>query len=291
MQIHRLTGGLHTEQAQTPGQFLKALTPTSFGFEAHGLTAADVGALPLHGTADAALDADTLDGSHAAAFEPSITAPGDATKVWDGTKTFRYNDRLTAYDGSPATGLSCDTNAAIRIYDKDDPTASLYLQRSGANAFIYLVGGSPGSFYIARYGYGAAVFFSDCAEGKTQGLYITGYRTSDSRRSLAVAVGSNAADEANFSGLSNYRFAGTVNATTALATNGTTRIDSSGNITAAALTAGGFNAMRWRGTSASYPTSDRKTGDVFYKTDTLQLCLYDGTYWQCWDTTAVPPPA
>jgi hypothetical protein len=45
---HQLDGALHTVSGLTAGHFLKALTPTTFGFAAHGLTASDVGAeVPL----------------------------------------------------------------------------------------------------------------------------------------------------------------------------------------------------------------------------------------------------
>ena len=46
MDIHKLTGPLHSESAQTPGNFLKATGPAAFSFQPHGLAAADVGAAP-----------------------------------------------------------------------------------------------------------------------------------------------------------------------------------------------------------------------------------------------------
>jgi len=131
MDIHVLTGPKHSEAGQTPGNFLKATGPATFGFQPHGLTAPDVGALPVAGTAAdsdkldgqhaneflgataQAVDSDKLDGSHAAAFEAAISAPGDAAKIWDGTKTFRYNDRLCASDGSPNPALSANAAGAI----------------------------------------------------------------------------------------------------------------------------------------------------------------------------------
>lgn len=51
---HQLDGALHTVSGLTSGHFLKATGATSFGFAAHGLTYADVGALPstaINGTA------------------------------------------------------------------------------------------------------------------------------------------------------------------------------------------------------------------------------------------------
>lgn len=41
---HQLDGDLHTASGLTAGYFLKATSPTSFGFAAHGLTYSDVGA-------------------------------------------------------------------------------------------------------------------------------------------------------------------------------------------------------------------------------------------------------
>jgi len=81
MDIHKLTGQKHSEDGQTIGHFLKIVTPTTFNFEPHGLTAADVGALPLHGTADAAANADTLDGQHAAAFLGATAQAADSDKL------------------------------------------------------------------------------------------------------------------------------------------------------------------------------------------------------------------
>jgi len=55
MEAHLLVGPLHTASGLTPGHFLKALSPTTFGFAAHGLTYGDVGAAAAshaHGQAD-----------------------------------------------------------------------------------------------------------------------------------------------------------------------------------------------------------------------------------------------
>ena len=102
MNVHKLVGPLHTEQALTPGDFLKATGPANFAFTPHGLTAPDVGALPvaaqaadsdkldgqhaneflpIHGTADAALDSDKLDGSHANAFLGATAQAADSDKL------------------------------------------------------------------------------------------------------------------------------------------------------------------------------------------------------------------
>jgi hypothetical protein len=51
---HQLDGALHTVSGVTAGHFLKALSPTTFGFAAHGLTYADVGAAPASHALDSA---------------------------------------------------------------------------------------------------------------------------------------------------------------------------------------------------------------------------------------------
>ena len=63
--------------------------------------------------------------------------------------------------------------------------------------------------------------FVSSPEGTTKELQIYGYRTGDSRRSLQIGVGVDAADTASFDGVSEYRFDGTVRANTAFNVNGT----------------------------------------------------------------------
>jgi len=93
---HQLDGSVHTVSGLTPGHFLKALTATTFGFAAHGLTYTDVGALAVGGTA---VDSDKVDGSHAAAFalvghnhagvyEPAYAA-GTTAQYYRGDKTWQ----------------------------------------------------------------------------------------------------------------------------------------------------------------------------------------------------------
>jgi hypothetical protein len=47
---HVLDGAVHTVSGKTAGHFLKALTASTFGFAAHGLTYSDVGAQPVDAT-------------------------------------------------------------------------------------------------------------------------------------------------------------------------------------------------------------------------------------------------
>lgn len=68
---HQFDGAIHTVSGLTTGHFLKALSATTFGFVAHGLTYSDVGALAAGGTA---ADSDKLDGQHGSYYQVAITA-------------------------------------------------------------------------------------------------------------------------------------------------------------------------------------------------------------------------
>jgi hypothetical protein len=59
---HNLVGSYHSVAGLTAGQFLKALSSTSFGFAAHGLTYTDVGAQPVDATLTALAALDTTTG-------------------------------------------------------------------------------------------------------------------------------------------------------------------------------------------------------------------------------------
>ena len=79
---HQLDGTLHTVSGLTAGHFLKALTGTTFGFAAHGLSYGDVGAAPL---------------SHAHAW-------GDITSGVPTTWTPIAHNLLSAYHGDTTAG-------------------------------------------------------------------------------------------------------------------------------------------------------------------------------------------
>ena len=180
MNVHVLDGPLHTTSNKTPGTFLKATSPTTFAFEPHGLTAADVAALPLAGTA---ADSDKLDGYHASHFlavdaqaadsaqlqghaasyflaasaqaadsallgghdasyfEPAI-AQGSGDKYFAADKTWKFLDHLCASDGSPAPALSVDAGGQVGI-GTAAPAATLDVAggiRSQANVVIGISG-------------------------------------------------------------------------------------------------------------------------------------------------------
>ena len=72
---HVLDSSTHTVAGLTAGHFMKALTPTTFGFAAHGLTYSDVGALAIGGTA---ADSEKLGGQLPSYYAP-IPGPIGAT--------------------------------------------------------------------------------------------------------------------------------------------------------------------------------------------------------------------
>jgi len=319
MNIHVLNGPLHTVSALTPGDFVKATGPGNFDFAPHGLTAADVGALPVaaqavdsdkldgqhaseflpvHGTADAALDSDKLDGSHSSAFLAVAATAADSDKL-DGSHAAafaaatHYHSALAASDLTPNPALSIDANAVCSILSPDT-TKSLALKHDNSDARIQtssgsivvqnLAANSPCLITILGTGAGNASYsqirmddrdtspaylrlgiynrapfidsqgtskaavqlqadgtldlkcFNTAASGYTPAVKISGYRAADALRTLSLAVGSEAADTASISGLTNYKFTGSINATANLQTAGTTRVDASGNATLATTT-------------------------------------------------------
>ncbi len=74
---HQLdTATFHAVSGLTTGHFLKATAATTFGFAAHGLDAAAVGALATAGTA---ADSDKLDGQHGSYYQTLLTNPVTGT--------------------------------------------------------------------------------------------------------------------------------------------------------------------------------------------------------------------
>jgi len=104
--IHNLIDPTHhTVVGLTPGHFLKAITPTTYGFEAHGLTASSVGAIakPVSSVDREILIWDGITGS--ALISPSkasispigtVTAEGDVVAFQSVSPTGSYWDNLPA---------------------------------------------------------------------------------------------------------------------------------------------------------------------------------------------------
>jgi len=121
---HVLVSASHTASGLTAGHFVKALTETTFGFAAHGLTYSDVGALAVAGTA---ADSDKVDGSHANAFAAAshAHAPGDVT----GTAVVTNDARLSDARSPTAHALTNSVHAETGL------TTGHFLKATSATAF------------------------------------------------------------------------------------------------------------------------------------------------------------
>jgi hypothetical protein len=97
----------------------------------------------------------------------------------------------------------------LRLYDQDDAE---YLQINCNSGYgdIQTVGTSPQALRLQDGAAAGVNLYGSSAEGETQELKIFGYRTGDSKRSLDIGVGVDAADQASFDGLSTYYFDGLV---------------------------------------------------------------------------------
>ena len=102
--VHALVGPSHTAAGLTPGDFLKALTPTTFGFTAHGLTYTDVGAAAAGHT-------------HAGVYEPAFAA-GTSAQYLRGDKSWQTLNQaavagLTTASSPQFAGLTLTGNISI----------------------------------------------------------------------------------------------------------------------------------------------------------------------------------
>jgi predicted RNA-binding protein associated with RNAse of E/G family len=114
---HVLDSASHTVTGETPGYFLKALSATTFGFSAHGLTASDVGAAPSSGIAPAALSftatskvlgrktagagaGEELSGADILTLAGAAPASGNAISIINASATSRIFGRATAGAGA-----------------------------------------------------------------------------------------------------------------------------------------------------------------------------------------------
>jgi hypothetical protein len=323
MDIHKLTGQKHSEDGQTPGDFLKVDTPTTFSFQPHGLTAADVGAAPSsqvdpalatllggaliaaehYHSALAAADLSpnpglSLDASNVATLKSanaaqSLSLSHDASNAYVKPSTGAVLIVQQATD-SPmilflrGKGTGNASYAQLRVDDRDTNMAYATLDCYAGHMQLAVAGTGAASVRIQNSGSVNVNLFGGAASGKTAALTISGYRTADQLRALSIAVGSVAADQADFSGLSTYRFSGSLNATANLQTGGTTRIDSGGAATLGNITSATHNVPRFRGSGTSIPATDLRAGDLYlYTHSPTYLMLYDGSGWYQWEAT--PP--
>ncbi len=100
----------------------------------------------------------------------------------------------------------------LRLWDQDNGEY-LQIKALSGSALINIKGSSPVAIDIQDDAEVPILMFSASAEGETQELKISGFRTGDEKRSLQIGVGTDFADTASFDGLSNYWFDGTLRTT------------------------------------------------------------------------------
>lgn len=309
MDIHKLVGPLHNESGLTPGHFLKATSPAIFAFGAHGLLAADVGAaeaVHVHsalvapdGSPNPALDVDNagIAAIHSPNASQSLSLKHDNSNAYisqsAGSLTLQ-NAASETYQQLILTGTG-STSAAYAVLRTNDRSVNPTYTMSGCYAgagYIYTTGAAPAAFRLEHPGNVGISCFDAATSSKTPAFSVSGYRAGDAKRTLSLAVGSEAADTASISGLTTYKFTGSINATANLQTAGTTRIDATGAATLGAVTAGnitstGYNVSRFRGFLTTEPVTDLRDGDMYYDVPSLKLMIYNATG-ETWVTTYAP---
>jgi hypothetical protein len=139
---HQLDGALHSVSGLTTGQFLKALSATTFGFAAHGLTAADVGALAtVTGTGFPHIIAGVLD----AAAKLMDTADINDNQV----TPVKLKGAFTLISGvTTYTILNTDQVLLIDGTGQASVTATLLAPASNVNKFLYVKTKAASNTYI-----------------------------------------------------------------------------------------------------------------------------------------------
>ena len=97
----------------------------------------------------------------------------------------------------------------LLLRDGDD-AEYLSLRCVAGIGYIYTVGSSPSTLALQDAAHADVSCFRNATTGETRELQISGFRTSDSLRTLAIGVGVDAADTASFDGLTSYYFQGEV---------------------------------------------------------------------------------
>ena len=195
---HALVGASHTASGLTPGRFLKALTSTTFGFAAHGLTYSDVGADAAGAAAAvtcASIGAATASHAHAAADITSGTliAPRGGTGAGPGTidsGTMLWGD----YTGSAwnRTTPSHGTPGYWK-WDGGTPGGCAWVPASTLKSDLVLTAADigAGTFAGVLYGFSGSTTFTTAGWGRQLALLNGGaIGWAQSSDNLYVAFGS-----------------------------------------------------------------------------------------------------
>ena len=100
---------------------------------------------------------------------------------------------------------------SIRLYDQDD-AEYLDIKCCTQAGFIDTKGVAPGILYLQNDAQNHIYMFQGSTSGETKSLKVYGYKSGDSKRALSIVTGGSAADTVDFTGLSNYKFGGIIQA-------------------------------------------------------------------------------
>ncbi len=169
------------------------------------------------------------------ALEIGVGVDADDTASFDGLGNYRFDGRMEIMsdDSSDMINIYHDNNNAIFNWDEGNFVLTSK-EAANADSKLNIVpdGTGQGSYQIdglslLRWKTGQSDvesipaananyhLFGTSSEGETMELKVSGFRTGDSLRTMAIGVGVDADDTASFDGVSNYFFDGNVGIGTA----------------------------------------------------------------------------
>ena len=272
MNIHLLTGPLHSIPAVATGLFLKVVSPGTVDLVPHGLTAPDVGAQPVlpadsgNKRLNPSLTWSLLNALYksAAATAPSVVVDSSGNVGVEMTPTRRLSVDGTVGWGQP---------------DTDTELARLsYTTTGGIHPIIAASEGKAIDIYTQPAGGSTQKALGVAANGTIDAPYCFGAASGVATLNSSSLVVQNPASKGQASGLAELSATSKVvqNPASATSTPTAASIPLAGaavsTIDAGWLpteigdhTSNSFNIMRWRGELAAAPTTDLRNGDQYYK--------------------------
>ena len=222
--IEARVDGTASDGTDMPGELTFWTVPDASATAVQRLTIDDAGQVGI-GIAAPTYPFSVSDGTD----QIGLTANGtDAELNWTDGALILQTDEAATHGVVQIKGQGASNRGQLRIYNNAE-TEYTFFEQSGSDAYLSIVGASPGAFQFQYGGDGNVYCFTGVAEGETPWLGIYGRRTGDTRRNLNMGISSTVNDTASFSGVSNYVFAGALQTTLDAAING-------GDLTSSAAT-------------------------------------------------------
>jgi len=111
------------------------------------------------------------------------------------------------------------TKGEFRIYDEDYLEWVQFSCSAGYGSLEVAGSGTPNDLLLNNNAHSHIRMFYGSTEGETKLLKIYGFRTGDVKRSLQIGIGTEAADTASFTNISNYKFTGALETTVSIKSN------------------------------------------------------------------------